>query len=686
MLSVIRNLCRRLGRSCRPAGPAVAEYPQLADALTAAGREFSAWLAGLQADPKLYSSLSTETLQGLRRRFPAQLAHTIRAADTVLQHRFNLLGSGEFVPVDPERPVSAEYVPIDWYLDPVSGLRFPRGVPHKEWDLYAMRPGNADIKYPWELGRCQHWAPLAQAYALTGDKRYAEEISHQLDDFMEANPLGMGINWTCTMDVAIRAYNWAMALDMLKNAGQFGQPFWESAYAALYAHAWFIRHNLENNYEVTSNHFLSNVVGLYALVAIFEGLPGADEWDGFCRQALEREIQVQVLDDGADYESSVPYHRLVTELFMGAAHLARHRGQELSSRYTARLTRMVDFMAGVLRPDGLMPQIGDADDGRLHIFTDYGTWNPQDPSHLFAPAAFLLNRPEWLVLGGENGLWEAAWWGHAVGDVASGPKQPPPANYLLYPDAGLAVCREEGSYLLVSNGIVGTKGFGNHKHNDQLGFEYHCDGIPLVVDPGSYVYTSDFAARNRFRGTGFHSTVMVAGQEQNELRPEWIFRLFETAHAEHRGFEVSDDLADYCGQHIGYRRLDPPVSHQRRFRLHRESGVLLIADELPGCGGHRLQWHFHFAPGVVASRIDDRHYRLEAAGRRFVLSCDQGLGGELSEGLYSPSYGVAQGCRCLDLFCPEVARGDFWFFVIAPEESGVDHGQLRQELLREKKG
>ena len=29
-------------------------------------------------------------------------------------------------------------------------------------------------------------------------------------------------------------------------------------------------------------------------------------------------MQVQVLADGADYESSVPYHRLVTELFLGA--------------------------------------------------------------------------------------------------------------------------------------------------------------------------------------------------------------------------------------------------------------------------------------------------------------------------------------------------------------------------------
>ena len=33
-------------------------------------------------------------------------------------------------------------------------------------------------------------------------------------------------------------------------------------------------------------------------------------------------MTVQVLPDGADYESSIPYHRLVTELFLGSSRLA----------------------------------------------------------------------------------------------------------------------------------------------------------------------------------------------------------------------------------------------------------------------------------------------------------------------------------------------------------------------------
>ena len=46
---------------------------------------------------------------------------------------------GPFVPRDPDRAAIGPYQPLDWYLDPVQQLRFPSGVPYKEWKLYEMR-------------------------------------------------------------------------------------------------------------------------------------------------------------------------------------------------------------------------------------------------------------------------------------------------------------------------------------------------------------------------------------------------------------------------------------------------------------------------------------------------------------------------------------------------------------------
>ena len=650
-----------------PAPPASPLAPAFQDEVESIGLSVAEWCRRRRERGAVYASITSETLAALRERHRDRVDATVTAAERILRHDFDLLGSGPYVPADPGRPVHDGYAPIDWYLDPVRKLRFPRGVHHKKWNLLEMRPANADIKYPWELARCQHWAALGQAFLLTNDDRFAREIARELDDFVEANPTGIGVNWTCTMDVGLRAVSWAIGLELVRTSAALDDAFWTRAYAALYDHGVFIRNNLENTYEVTSNHFLSNLIALLFLAALFADLGPGAEWNAFSRAAIEQEMSVQVLADGADYESSIPYHRLVTELFLGAARQAEHRGEPLSAAYRSRLRAMVAYLAAVTRPDGLMPQVGDADDGRLHIFEGYGTTTPQDGRHLFGPAAAMFDEPAWSVLAGDAGAWEAAWWGFPVATTPVPERRVEPFGR-LFPQAGIAVARSaRAHYLLVTNGIVGTNGFGNHKHNDLLSFEYHHGGTPLVVDPGSYVYTSDAGARNRFRATASHNTLMVDGVEQNELRPDWLFRLFETSNAESLSFDDRADAAVYVGRHHGYERLPEPVTHERTFRFEKTSGTLSIADRLIGRGRHEVRWHFHLAPGVSAERAPDATVSLTAPTGRWRLIAPPGLAIGIEAAAYSPSYGVSVPCVALDMSSRvDVAGERTWEFSIVP--------------------
>lgn len=667
----MRSLFARLMAAWRPRQHSTKPLPTtLSLQLQVTRLESAQWIGRVRSASRLYGDPSDQTVAILRTQMPQSVAATLAAANEILHHQFKLLGSGPYVPVDPRRPAQNSYIPIDWYLDPVSGLRFPQGIPHTQWDLLKMRPGKADIKLPWELARCQHWPVLGQAWRISGDRRYALEMLRQLEDFMEANPVEVGIHWTCTMDVALRALNWALGLALIRKCPDVDNIALTAAYSHLFDHGTFIYNNLENKYEVTSNHYLSNVVGLFYLASVFHELPEAAVWNTFCRDALEREIQVQVLSDGADYESSIPYHRLVTELFLGAARLADFRKQPLSDNYRLRLKTMVDYMAAVLRPDGLMPQVGDADDGRLHIFSRYGTGFTQDPRHLFGPAALTLGEPAWLKHAGPDGAWESAWWGFDIAGVSFADNELP-AHANLFPKAGIAISRRGGEYLLISNGMVGTKGFGNHKHNDQLGFELHLDGNPLIVDPGSYVYTSDPEARNLFRGTRYHNTLSIDDEEQNEMRPEWLFRLFETAHAEHRHFHADEATFEYHGRHIGYERLSKgKVAHERRFRLLHGSRMLIISDLIDASGHHDLCWHFHLAPGITAGIPRAGFCIIDAMGQRYTLASLDGLEAQLGEAWYSPAYGVRLPCHSLDFaqrtaIDARLSRG----FAVAPTAS-----------------
>lgn len=648
MLRRAGRLWSRLRRANPAAAPAPIARRLWSDELSDAGTTVHGWVARRLTTDALYVAVNDATLGGLRRDHRPLVHATIDAASRVLRHEFDLLGSGPYMPHDPDRPAAdSGYRPIDWYLDPVSCQRFPRRVPLASWRFDQMRPGRADIKLPWELGRCQHWPLLGQAYRLTGDDRFAMEIARELRDFMEANPIGTAVNWACTMDVALRAANWAIGLDLVRACTTLTADFRAEAYQALFDHGTFIESHLENTYEVTSNHFLSNVVGLFFVAAAFDDLPRGTAWNRQCRSWLAEEMDVQVLPDGADYESSVPYHRLVTELFLGAARLADYKGTPLPENMRERLRQMISYLAAVERPDGLMPQIGDADDGRLHVLSGYGAWRPQDARHLFGPAAAFFRNGEWAARGGEWASWETAWWGFDPSAVM--PVESSGSDGLQhFPSAGVTVMRRRRDCLIVTNGVVGTAGFGNHKHNDLLGFEYHHGGLPVLVDPGSYVYTSDPEARELFRSTAYHNTLSIDGEEQNEVRPEWLFRMFEKAEPEPLEIDQTDDHLRYRGRHRGYGRLPQPVVHERTITLARDDGAVTIEDILTGSGRHRVRWHFHFAPGVEVVPAASGAFDIGLGNATLQLTPPPGLRHSAGAAWYSPSYGVRIPCVCLD--------------------------------------
>ena len=278
-----------------------------------------------------------------------------RAAD-VLAHRFDLLGSG---PVQLDR--------IDWQLDVKSGRRWP--LVHISRVPVSYSDGS-DIKWPWELSRCQHLPLLAAAWRETNDRRYLDELGAQLDSWIDGNPVELGANWLIAMEPAIRAVNWIAALAIVAEDAA-AEPWFRRALESLVLHGRFIRSHLEGG-PVRGNHYLSDIVGLLALGALFAG-PEGTRWLQHGARSLAVELDHQVLPDGVDHEVSTAYHRFVTELFVcGLQVVEALAPAELPPRHRERVDQMLRFTRDVTRPDGLVPLVGDSDDGRLLPLADYG--------------------------------------------------------------------------------------------------------------------------------------------------------------------------------------------------------------------------------------------------------------------------------------------------------------------------
>src|SRR5581483_8109109 len=95
-----------------------------------------------------------------------------------------------------------------WSPDPKTGRVAP-AIFGKTLD-YRDESQVGDIKYLWEPNRHLHLVALAQAYRLTGERRYLAGIGELLDSWFEQCPYLAGPNWTSSLELAIRLLNWSV--------------------------------------------------------------------------------------------------------------------------------------------------------------------------------------------------------------------------------------------------------------------------------------------------------------------------------------------------------------------------------------------------------------------------------------------------------------------------------------------
>ena len=518
---------------------------------------------------------------------PKQENEIIFLADEYLEHNFNILGSGK-----------VKLVPMDWHTDFKTGFRWKPGKFYKDY-IQVDLTNNADVKIPRELSRCHHFLILGQAYLLTNDEKYTKEFINEIIDWIDKNPLMYSINWGCTMDVAIRAVNWIYALGIFITSSLLKNNILKKILISLYEHGYFIYRNPEKSINNNHNHYISDLTGQIYLGILFKELPESKKWLNKGVSELFREMRLQILPSGVNYERSINYNRLVLELFSSAIILLKKNHFEIPSDIYYRLEKMFEFVMFYIKPDGLAPVIGDQDDARLHPF---GLQKNIDHRYLLSIGSVLFNRsdfkkyssgynPDVFFLLGYNSK-------KAYDKLCN-------IDFKLkskaFSDAGFFIMREKKNYMFIN--MSGKSRYseisgGTHTHSDLLSFELFMEDKTFLVDTGSYVYSADPKARRLFRSTSMHNTVVVDRQDQNVIKEEILWDFERNAIPKLNQWESNNRYDFFDGEHSGYQRLKEPVVHRRNIYFDKKLIKWEITDYLTGLGQHYFEWYFHFDVGI----------------------------------------------------------------------------------------
>ena len=482
---------------------------------------------------------------------------------------------------------------FEWRRDPLSHRLWPLDY-HS--DISLQSNDGSDIRALWEINRLNHFITLSRTYIITGDEEYAAKLLAQFDSWLEQNPLGRGPNWNCAMEVALRAMNLLAAFTACRHADSFADEHLFRWLQSFEQHGAHIKRNLEFSYLGTTNHYLTDVVGLLWLGIVLPELAAANEWRDWALQQLLKEMDQQVLPDGADYEGTTGYHRYVLELFLYSFILCRQHQIDLDGKYWHKLTAMLQFVQSYLRPDGLAPLIGDSDGSQALPICSR---RADDHAYLLPVGAVATNDASFKV----GPLSEEVLWLFGETGVRSYDALPA-ANLVIgsraFKEAGVYVLRHDDLYLLFNAARHLREGRSSHRHNDALSIEVSLCGQPFIVDPGTYVYSADLSARHAFRSTAYHSTVQIDDDEQNTIDESRPFLFGNNAKPLVNCWESTAEFDRVTGVHVGYERIPGKVRHERSVTFYKHDRWWLIEDQLTGHGTHKIATRFHLAEDLEA--------------------------------------------------------------------------------------
>lgn len=485
----------------------------------------------------------------------------------------------------------------DWTLEHISGKHAPR-IHWSQIDFLDPQVAG-DCKFTWELNRHQYFITLAQAYLLTGDERYVSCIADHLSSWMDENAPKCGINWTSSLELALRSISWIWTLYLVRDSRGLDGVLYLRVLKFLYLQARHIEQNL-STYFSPNTHLTGEALGLLYVGTAFPEFKRAPRWRALGTRILAEQLDRQVFADGVYFEQSTYYHRYTTDFYLHAALLTSRQRDRAHSAIHAKLALLLDYLLHVTRPDGTSPYVGDDDGGRLVTLGDRAANDFRDT--LAIGAAMLLRGDcahaaassvdELLWLLGPSGL--------ATYDRIT-PTASPTAS-CAFRDSGYFVMRESWSstadWALVRCGPHAAK-FAAHAHADALAIELSVGGQPMLIDPGTYVYTASRAERDYFRSSSAHNTLTIDGRSSAEPATsafKWtsVPRSRATAWFTHEMFDF------FAGEHDGYCRLESPAMHSRAtFFLKGEYWV--ICDRVRADGPHHLASYWHWAPGVELS-------------------------------------------------------------------------------------
>lgn len=471
---------------------------------------------------------------------------------------------------------------------------------------WLRQPGD-DPEFVYAFNRMRFWPCLGQAYAVTGDEKYArafaEQLVHWVDTVRRDDP-ACEKAWR-TIEAGIRMENWCKAMRYFEGSPAITQEVMDKFIWSLTDHAEYIMgvwntFNLMSNWGVLANH------GLFVAGCHLPDCPRAAEYRRTALERLDKERRIQVYPDGAHWEQSPMYHNEVMRCYLDVVLLARRKGIQLPQGMEEAVHAMARTALAWQKPDGGEPMMGDSDDIDQRDLLTLAAAIYRDGALKSAAYPSLDFDSAWELGAGEGSRYEAL------------PAQPPAQTDLALADSGNYVFRsgwgDRDTWVRFHCGMLGA----GHGHADQLHFDVSAFGEDVLCDSGRFTYVFG-PSRREFKDLSAHNTVALEGTELYACQDSWECR--GLSRAVNRVFYTDERYGYVEGGHLGYYKQGVYVGRRLIFL---KPDVVIAVDEFYSDRPQTYRQFFHWGEtGKLTEEGNGVRWegRSACARLRFVSAC-----------------------------------------------------------------
>lgn len=412
-----------------------------------------------------------------------------------------------------------------------------------------------------------------QLFHLLYSKNRSEKVTNLIAEWINLHKEVKGLGWA-SFNCSMRLFNWLKILHY--NGEQLNKEDWYSIQNSIFKQAQHIIKNIEHH--IPGNHVILQYFSLLVVFEVFPNWSFTKQNKNSIQKKFEDEIIFEFFNNGLHFEQSYHYHIQITLMCLFLLII----NKDSVSKSTAVNERIESSIKTVFRfrlAGWYLPMLGD------NCFNFFNPTLYDDFDHI-----------EYL----NHKLYP---------NIDNNPK-----GLFKYEDQ-YAIYKNDINEIIFDIGNIGLRCNPGHGHADISSFLYSSNGIPILIDGGTKMY-SNSTEDLELKKTKMHNTLNINNEDQARL---WGF--FRWAYLPKK---IISDISDSKEELRLFNKFEGLYTegkyiHKREIIIIKNADYLKIFDEVEANGKNKIYLNLILHPDLTCELIENK-FLIKYNGMKWEIS------------------------------------------------------------------